>query len=47
MTTEERARMNELCRRIQVEENPHAFLELIEELDTLLNNKAAAPNSER
>ena len=41
MTTEERARIHELCRRIQEEHDPSRYLELIEELNRLLDKPQA------
>jgi hypothetical protein len=39
MTTEERAQMNRPCQRIQIEKNPHVFMNLVEELHELLERK--------
>jgi hypothetical protein len=39
MTTEERAQMNWLCQRIQIEKNPYVFVNLVEELHELLERK--------
>lgn len=39
MTPQERDKMNELCKRIQVEENPQIFDELCRELNNLLELK--------
>ena len=39
MTPEEREKMNALCRRIQSEQDPKQFVELVEELDKLLEAK--------
>jgi hypothetical protein len=39
MTAEERVRMEELCRQIQVEKDPAKFTALIEELNRLLAKK--------
>ena len=39
MTPEERAKMDELCKRIQVEEDPKIFDRLCRELNDLLEMK--------
>jgi hypothetical protein len=39
MNPEERQQMNWLCERIQLEENPHAFTNLVEQLNELLERK--------
>lgn len=39
MTPDERERMNELCRQIQVEKDQRKFAALIEELNELLAKK--------
>jgi hypothetical protein len=39
MTAEERERMNELCRQIQVEQDQKKFSDLCEQLNRLLENK--------
>jgi hypothetical protein len=39
MTPEERERMNELCRQIQIEKDPAKFSALVEELNKLLEEK--------
>jgi hypothetical protein len=36
MTPEEREKMGELCRRIQIEKNPKIFDQLVRELNDLL-----------
>lgn len=48
MNPEERQRMNWLCERIQIEENPHAFMNLVEQLNELLERreKRLRPSSE-
>lgn len=38
MTFDERERVNALCRRVQVEQDPLRFNELILELDEILEN---------
>ena len=40
MNPEEREQMNWLCERIQIEENPHAFVNLVKQLNELLERKA-------
>ena len=42
MTSEQRERMNELCRKMQVEQDPKKLIALAEELNQLL-----APKEER
>lgn len=39
MTPDEREKMNEICRRIQVEKNPEIFDQLVRELNDLLEIK--------
>lgn len=39
MTSEEREKMNKLCRQIQEEKDPNKFTELIRELNELLEKK--------
>lgn len=39
MTPEERERMDELCRRVQEETDPHKFDELVRELNQLIEGK--------
>jgi hypothetical protein len=39
MNPEERQRMNWLCELIQIEKNPHAFMNLVEQLNELLDRK--------
>jgi hypothetical protein len=39
MNPEEREQMNWLCERIQIETNPHAFTNLVEQLNNLLRRK--------
>ena len=39
MTPEEHERMNELCNRLQVEQDNHTFTELVAELNNLLERK--------
>ena len=39
MTSEEREKMNELCKRIQTEKNPKIFDQLVCELNDLLEEK--------
>ena len=39
MTAEERAEMNRLCERIQTEQDPHLFMELVDQLNRLLARK--------
>ena len=41
MTPEEREKMNELCKRIQTENNPKIFDQLVCELNDLLEEKHA------
>jgi hypothetical protein len=36
MTSEERERMNELCKKIQTERDPQIFDKLVRELDDLI-----------
>jgi hypothetical protein len=45
MTSEQRARINELCQCIQDEQNPAKFMALVEELNVLLENKSARLSS--
>lgn len=40
MTSEEQQRLMNLCRQIEVEQDPRQFLKLIEELNELLGGKA-------
>ncbi len=40
MTPEEKERMNELCRQIQVEKDPQKFTELVSQLSALLDRKS-------
>jgi hypothetical protein len=42
MNLEEREQMNWLCERIQIEENPHAFTNLVEQLHELLERREKA-----
>ena len=39
MTSEEREKMNELCRQIQTEKNPEIFDQLVLELNELIEVK--------
>jgi hypothetical protein len=39
MTPEEREKMNELCKQIQIEKNPQVFDQLVQELNELLEVK--------
>jgi hypothetical protein len=39
MTPEEREKMNEICKRIQIEKNPEIFDQLVRELNDLLEIK--------
>jgi hypothetical protein len=39
MTPEERAEMNRLCERIQTEQDPHIFMDLVDQLNQLLARK--------
>lgn len=48
MNPEERERMKRLCERIQIEQNPHVFTKLVEQLNALLERKEKrlAPSAE-
>jgi hypothetical protein len=39
MNSEERDEMNKLCERIQIEQAPRRFMELVDELNKLLPRK--------
>ena len=39
MTPEERAEMNRLCERIQAEQDPQIFMDLVDQLNQLLARK--------
>jgi len=45
MTSEQRARMNELCQCIQDEQDSGKFMALVEELNVLLENRSARLSS--
>jgi len=47
MTPEERERMNQLCERIQNEQNPQRFTKLVEQLNKLLETKEKRLESQR
>ena len=39
MTSEEREKMNDLVQKIQEEQDPNTFIELVEQLNNLLDKK--------
>jgi hypothetical protein len=39
LTPEEQERLNEICRRVIVEQNPNTFDELVKEMNDLLDTK--------
>jgi hypothetical protein len=41
MTPEQRERMNQLCKQIQIEQDPNRFSELAQELERLLTPKSS------
>jgi len=40
MTSEEKEQMTKLCKQIEVEQDRHKFIQLVEELSDLLDGKA-------
>jgi hypothetical protein len=44
MNPDEREQMNWLCERIQIEENPHAFMNLVEQSNELPERRESVSN---